>query len=78
MEPARLASKQASSKQLRRALSGPQSNKGPEVKKKCHHAIQDDFPQLLREQIVFLVGPPPVGNGDFGGILARLGPGAPR
>ena len=57
MELARLAASQPASqpasKQLCRALFGPQSNRGHEVEKKCHHPIRDGFPQLSLEQLFF-------------------------
>ena len=78
MELARLASKQqaaassskqaAASKQPCRALSGPQSNKCPEIEKKCYHAIWDGFPQLSREQLLFRSDPQVVAKGGLLGF----------
>ena len=78
MELARLASKQATSKQATSkqashnqphgALSGPQSRRGPKIKKKSYHAIRDSFSQLSRQQLFFRRAPTG-GKRRFGGIL---------
>ena len=77
MELARLASKQAASKQ-QASSAGPFLRPGatgvPKLKKKCNHAIRDGFPQLSRGQFFVRLEPHVVGNGDllgFGPVLGR-------
>ena len=58
------ASKQQASKQLCRALSGPQSNRRPEIEKNVTALSGMVFRNFCGTNF-FLVGPPPVGNGDL-------------
>ena len=76
MEPARLASKQASSSKQARPtgpLTGPRATGVPKSKKKCYHAIQGGFPQLSQEQLFSRSDPHVVGNGDLLGVWPVLG-----
>ena len=65
VELARLASSKQASNQARRALSGPQSNRGPEIGKKNVTTLSGMVFRNFRGNKLFSVGPPLVGNGDL-------------
>ena len=64
MELARLASKQAAASKHCRALSGPQSNRGPEIEKINVTTLSGMVFRNFLGTTFFSVRPPPVGNGD--------------
>ena len=49
--------------------------KGPKNRKKCYHAIRDNFPQLSREQLFFRSDPQVGAKGDLLGFWPVLGRG---
>ena len=57
------SNKQVASKQLRRALSGPQGNRSPEIEKANTICYPGRFSATFSGTTFLSVGPPPVGNG---------------
>ena len=60
----RLASSKQQASSSAGPFLGPKAAGVPKSKKKLH-VIRDGISQLSRQQVFFLVGPPPVGNGDL-------------